>query len=238
MIISFITEAYYDLDFEYWFNLLGTTLTIDVLFILLIPLGLVSFGLNLISIFILNKSEFKSRPFYIYMRIYVLNGIALSLLIMTSFVYITKRIFNFTNDYPAIFYGCYIHVILTSAIYLNCNFYEICILFERILYFLPVRYQTRFKITQIKKLCMMLFIASFLISSPFFFMAFPDFIELKSSHTIRLYFTNVTPFSVSLAGQILTYIVYLLRDVLTLVIKIALNIFSVVLVKKYFKNFK
>jgi hypothetical protein len=228
------------MELDFWFNILGTSLTLDIFFILLVPLSLVANGFNLIALYVLEKESFNKSLFYSFMRVYVLNGIGLSFLIMTTFTYITKRIFDFTNSYPAAFYGCYIHVILTSSFYFNGSLLEICILIERVLYFLPVRYHQRFKSIGIYKLCVVFLFLSILVSTPFFFLANPDFIDVPLSETVikRLYFTNVTPFSATLVGEILTLTVYVIRDILTFIIKIALNLYSIILVRKYFQNLK
>lgn len=228
------------IDAQTFLNLLGSSLVLDIFYMLLIPLGLISFALNFISYKILQKKEFKARPFYIYMRIYALNNIAESVLIMTSFSYLTKEIFQFSNSYAAIFYGCYIHVIFTSTLYLNSNLLEICILIGRILFFLPVSY-IKYRFAKIKKLCLILLSISFLISLPFFFLMYPAYIDVRtgqSFQTKRMYFANFTPFAKSIGGQLQIYIIYIVRDVMTLIIKILLNSYSVFLVKNYLKNLK
>ena len=71
--------------------------------------------------------------------------------------------------------------------------------------------------------------SNFLITAP----AYVD-LNINNKTFIRSYFTKQTDFSVSTYGKIISYVIFFLRDCLTLVIKIYLNIVSVVLIKKYF----
>ena len=226
--------------FDYLVSRLTGAYIIEALLVYtLLPLSILSLVLNLISLKVLNKKEFVSSPFYGYLRAYALNSSALSLVLTTMPAFIANRSFNFLNEYANIFYGCFIYSPLVSILYLNSSLLEIFIVIERGLYFLPSRFK-RFKKVGVKTMCALMLALSFIISLPMFFLSYPEYIAIKLDEDTekRIYYWGVAPFSLSVFGQIVTILMYIMRDILTLVIKVVLNGASVYLVRNYINKLK
>jgi hypothetical protein len=232
------SETYHDQEF--WLNIVSHSRTLDYLYIYtLVPFFTVSLGLGLLSFFILTKKEFKNNSFFKHMRAYVLNSIFLFAILATTFVPITRRVFNFTNSYESLFYGCYFYLPLIAVFYLNSSLIEICIVIERLLYFLPSRYKM-IKKFGFKKYCLILQALSLLINLPNFFSSYPSFMDVKldSNTTFRAYYWGKTDFAQSPTGVVVLYLMYFVRDVLTLLVKIALNLKLIFMVRNYLSRIK
>lgn len=64
-------------------------------------------------------------------------------------------------------------------------------------------------------------------------------VKLNETETLRLYMWKNTQFSLSLAGEILNYANYFIRDILIFVLEIVLNVVSLITLKKHMsKKFK
>jgi hypothetical protein len=82
--------------------------------------------------------------------------------------------------------------------------------------------------------------ASLIINIPNFFLSEPFFIYIKLNDNtiIQKYMLKPTLFSSSSLGKLITYTMNFIRDILTLIIKIIINIYAVVLIRKYFYKVK
>ena len=236
---STINKTFLGLD--YWYNLLGSKPIFELIYVfVLTPLCFVAFLLNLLTFLIINKIKFKKSTFYSYTKFYLLNSAILSLILMTLFVSATYRIFDFTNSYGTIFYGCYIYYFFLPVFYLSNSFIEVLMVFERMLYFLPAKFK-RIKIEmELKKLCLLIFISSIIISLSDLFLFTPGRIqvELDQNTSFSIYFWNPTEFSNTLTYTIIGNLSHMLRDLVPLVLKIILNFISVKLMRKYFDRLR
>ena len=199
----------------------------------LTPLSIIAAILNLIAYFILCKSQFQTSTIFKYFRYNVLNSLIISLILATKIVTTIYK-FDFTNTYTASFYGNFFFGPFLAIFYFNGNLLDIFITIERILKIHPIE---KFKkIIKFKYFWLLLFFLSLVINIPNFFVTKPAFVDLyiNNKTLIRSYYTAQTDFSMSTIGIVLAYLIFFLRDCLTLIIKIYLNIFSVVLIKKYF----
>ena len=232
------TQTYPSLD--YWLNQLGSYLLSDYLYMYLITgLSLIAFGFNLVSWLVLQKSIIPSTGFYRFMKVYTLNGMVLSLILSSTFVTTSTRLFSFAISYEATFYSVYIYTPLLSAFYLNSSLLEIYLVIERMLYFLPERFK-RFRIVRFKKFCMSLFIISVLIILPNYFIYFPGHFDvpLDKSTVYRIHSISLTPFSETTAGKALAFLMYFIRDILTMIAKLVLNTILVIHVRRYLFKLK
>ena len=236
---STLNETYHGIDF--WFDFYSrSSHTIDLLyFYFFMPLSLLTFVVNSITLYVLNKQEFISSPFFTYIRIYTLNSIVISFNLIPTFIQGTYRVFRFTNSYSAIFYGCYVYNMILSTLYLYGSFLEILIVIERSLYFLPSKFKIM-KITNIRAFCLFLLLLSFIICLPVVLILYPAYsdVKLDQNTTYRIYYWGKTKFSETSFGNLLTYLMYFFRDILTLVVKIVLNVSCVIMVKNYLDRLK
>ena len=239
---SSFTQTIKSLD--YWFEAYGIPTALNKLYVyMLIPINIITLGIDLFSFVVLFKRPFLASIFYKYIKVYFLNSIIICLFLITAFVCITHGVFDFTNSYATLFYGCFFFAPLLSTFYLNGSLIEISMVIERCLYFLPPKYK-KIKVVSFNNYCLLLLIASGIINWPLYFILIPAYIDVAQKDldqitAFRIYYWAVnTSFSNTLHGNIILYILYFIRDILPLVTKIILNIFLVNLVKKYLKKLK
>ena len=229
-------ETFYPLD--YWFSLYGYPYITDAIFAYVTtPIWVLSLILSIFSLLILRKAPFYASNFFSYMRLYVLNCLILSVVSPTIVIGFTRKFFSITNTYEATFYNNYIFMTAEITLVLFSSCIEICLVVERILYFLPGKYM-RIKFLDFKKFFFILFIICLSINVPAMFLFEPAFadVQLNEKTTFRIWYPGIASFSYSLSGQILNYLVYLLRDILPMILKLILNALSIYLVRKYVKN--
>ena len=229
---------------DYWFEAYGIPSALNKFYVyMLLPMNVITLGIDLFSFFVLFKRPFLTSIFYNYIKVYFLNSIIICLFLITAFVSVTHGVFNFTNSYATLFYGCYIYGPLLSTFYLNGSLIEISMVVERCLYFLPPKYK-KIKVIGFNNYCLLLLLASAIINWPLYFILVPAYIDvpLKDFDQItafRIYYWGVnTSFSNTLYGNIIMYIFYFIRDILPLVTKIMLNILLVNLIKEYLNKLK
>lgn len=228
------------LSLDTWFNLFGQTKTFDYLFIgLQFPVCIVAFLFNLLTFSVMQKKAFLKSPFFKYMKCYTLNSIFLSLVLTTAFIPGTKRIFKFTNSYGSYVYGSYLYAFLVSTLFLNSSLLEIAMVAERALFFLPARFK-KIKIVRVYQFCFVFLALSVIVSLPMIVLFVPGHlvVPLDENTLVDIYFWNSSPFSLTFAGQVVANIMYFIRDIIGPILKLILNVFVVVLVKKYIKRIK
>ena len=201
----------------------------------LTPLSIMAAFMNIITYFILRQSQFKTSTIFKYLKYNVLNSLIISLILATKIISTVYK-FDFTNSYASSFYGNFFFGPFLAIFYLNGNLLDIFITIERILKIHPI--EKIKKIIKLKFFWLFLFILSLIINMPNFFITSPAFVDLNINNKtlIRSYFTQQTNFSISTIGKVVSFLIFLLRDCLTLIVKIYLNIVSVVLIKKYFSK--
>ena len=85
------------------------------------------------------------------------------------------------------------------------------------------------------KICITSFIFSLLLNFPTFFNWYTsaENVKLLDSSTHLIYYWAISDFSSSIYGKVITFIVFFIRDFFFLMIKINLNIMSVILIRKH-----
>ena len=204
----------------------------------LTPFSCISILMNLITYIILRKKKFQSSKIFTYLRYNAFNSLIISLLLLTRFTVISYNFFDFTNTYGALVYACYFFLPFLSIFYLNGNLLDIYITIERVHHLVPNNSLKR--IVNTKHFWLIIFMVSLIINIPNFFVSQPFYLyfKLNDNTIIRKYLAKPTVFSASNLGKLITYMIYFIRDILTLVIKIILNIYAVVLIRKYFYKVK
>ena len=231
------TESKSPYNLDYWLQYYGSTWTTDSLYLFaLTPMSLLSFIMNILAFIVLSKSSFGSAIIFRYLRLYVLNSSIISLLLATTFIFSSYRIFSFSNSYGTLFYGSYFHSPFLSIFYTFGGLLEIFITIERALTFMPDRGLK--KIINHKQFWLVLLILSVFINIPVFFVNYPgiDDVLLDTGLAHRFYYWGVTDFALSPAGVGITYALYSLRDVVSLLVKILLNVLTVHLIRKHFNR--
>jgi hypothetical protein len=224
------SEAYY--PYEVWLDLMGFTKLIDGMYTFVQPsIAVCGFLMNLISFRVLFGLQFKSIRLFKYLKVYILNSMAVCFISMFIFLS-TMRYINF-NSYLSIGYTVYIYVIIVNTGYFYGCLLDILIILEQIL-------TLKNKINIVNKyspfgFCLMAFLLCLLINLPYFFVFKPASLSVNLSESVSqiFYFVGQNEFSKSAIGKILILAVYLIRDFVTLAFEIILNLMSMVMLRKH-----
>ena len=103
-----------------------------------------------------------------YFQLYIFNSIIISLILVTTFISNSYRIFSFTNTYESITYGIYVFTPILTVLYFYGNLLDILIIIERTEKYLPAKYRYS-KRLEFNKICLTSFIFSILLNFPTFF---------------------------------------------------------------------
>ena len=220
-----------------WLSILGSTWLHEILYIsTLVPLSIASFVLNFISFRVLLKDSFLNSNYFLYFKIFTFNNLIISVLASTTFVYKAYRLFKFTNSYWAMFYGCYIHFPLVFIFYFYISLLEICMIIERINYFIPA-FLKNIRISNTSKSCGIFFLISILINLPLYFTFQPYHTDVKSENdsVVGVYFMK---YSFTPLVTVMVNTAVLIRDVFTLILKVVLSVITLMLVKRYMTKIK
>ena len=225
------------LTIDYWLSQFAYVWPLNTIYLFVIlPIGLIGFLLNLICFYILKHNDFNSARIYGYFRVITINSAMLCLAQASLFISLTHRYFQFSNTYEANYYSTVIYIPGSNVFLLYGSILDMCMSIER-----SSLFYIKFKVLvkpKPYKICFILFIISILIGLPYFFINCPVYYDapLDGNTFYRLWFWEITPFGRSMAGQILTYANFFIRDVLFLLAELALNIFTIVLFRNYFRN--
>ena len=160
-------EVSYSLDD--WYKIYGVTFGMDIGYVyVLVPVSLIAFGLNILTFIILLNKKFNLSIVYSYFRLYIFNSIIISLVLVTTFISNSYRIFSFTNTYESITYGIYVFTPILTVLYFYGNLLDILIIIERTEKYLPAKYRYS-KRLEFNKICLTSFIFSILLNFPTFF---------------------------------------------------------------------
>lgn len=222
---------------EFWLIQVGSTWFLDSLNIfIVIPISVLGFFLNILTFKILLKNQFFHSQIFNYMRVYTMGSLIMCLLSAPFFVFETYRFFDFTNSYETNAFGCYFLIPTQSALSFFNGLLCIAINLERVINFMPTL--DKFKNVSFSKICAVIFFLTVVINLPYYFIYYPSFsnVKLDTGADFRINYFALTEFGLTLTGQIISYVIYFFRDVLILGIELILNIWSIILLKRYLSN--
>ena len=228
-------ETYYSID--YWLTTYASTWVFDSIYLFAItPLGILGFISNILCFYILRNKEFENKSIFSYFKVISINSSFLCLVQATLFTSLTYRYFPFFNSYEANWYCTVIYLPVSNINLLFGSMLDICLSLERCSVF-SVRIKSFFK-PKVYKLSLALFAVSVLIGLPYFFVNIPHYYDWPIGKDLyyRIYSWTVTDFGESLAGEIITYLILIVRDLIFLIAETVLNLITLVLFSKYLKN--
>ena len=228
-------KFYFSKDF--WLTNFGSTWLIDSIYLFAIaPIGLFGFILNLLSFYVLMDKKFNNIKVYTFFRAVTINSAILNLFSASLFTNTSFRYLEFTNSYAATVYGCLVNYPISNVCYIFGSTLDIVISIERCSIFLA---RLKALLNHPPKVaCLVLFLISVLVGGPFFFIDTPNYfdVQLDARTNYRIWYWDLSMFGKSLAGKVLVFAGYFIRDVLFFVVELVFNVVSIVLFKKYFKN--
>lgn len=219
-----------------WIQVSGIVYSIDTLYIhVLAPISLVGLILNFVCLKILNKKEFSLNQLFSYLKLYVVCSLILCFGISLAFICTTNHAFEFTKTYAARFIGCYILIPVVTITYTYSSILDILITLERLYSFLP---QLKFIKAKLKwkPVSLISLIGCIIINIPFLISFKPTFIGSNESN--GYYYAGVSEFSQSYYGKAINGVVFLVRDMLTFIVDLILNIVLMILFKRHLNKRK
>ena len=230
-----LNDSYIQLSISNWLELFGSTYLHDFLYTyILTATSLTGFLLNLLSFCILLKKKFDKIPIFHYLRLYTLNSSIICLFLSSTFLGITYRLYEFTSAYQVYYYGFYVFVPFYSTFYMFNSFIDVYISLERLSLFLPKL--KKLNSFSWKPTCLIMFFASVIINIPIFFIfdkaSFSLILNDIEVHKIWSFI--LSDFALSFIGKVAQYVVFSIRDVLTMGFEIFINVLTIILMKKHF----
>ena len=223
-------QNHFFLTKQQWFEIIGSSLTIDNLILYLAtPFSLAGVLLNSISYYVLSSKKFESKVIFSQLRVYCLNSLLISLFLSTYFN-ITYNYFEVTNSFGFRAYTTKVYIpILTILDFFN-GFLDILISLERLLDFFPGAR----KINSLKS-CFVLMFVVVLITIPYFFVYSPAYfdVNLSETETFRLYCIGLSNFGQSLIGQVVNNVLFFIKDIVAFTIEVVLNMILIFLLRKH-----
>jgi hypothetical protein len=213
---------------------MGSTWSLDNFsFYPFVILGLIGLVGNIYSFVVFQSNDFNT-PLYKYLRVYVINNMAVCLLGTIHFVFSTFRILTWSNSHASLSYLAFFYVPIQTLCYVFGGLIDIFILLDRIATLSP-RAKKLIEKLEPYKVCALLFLASVVIEIPDDLGNMPSSVSLALSATqyFTAWFLNNTPFATSRLGVVIFYIMYIVRDLGGLLAQIALNLISLCLLKAH-----
>ena len=222
-----------------WLEKLGFTWLMDGLYIFLVaPFDLLGMLLNLISFIVLCRPVFNKIPLFSYLKVYFINSLLVNLIEFLVLFAHGYCILDFPNSPIISFFFVYLYVPFLNSSIMFGSFLDICISIERISHFTnKLNFMRKYSTL---KISLIMFGLSASIGSLYFFL-FQSFIlevKLNATTTFKIYYWKNSEFAQSLTGSLLTFSTYFLRDVLVLILETCLNISTVNMLKRHFRNKK
>ena len=218
-----------------WFEIFGYSLTLDSFILFLAtPVSLAGIILNSISFYVLSNKKFEFKIIFSYLRVYSLNSM-LMCLVLSTYISSTYNFFDLTNSFLSRAYTSKFYIPIVTILAFFSGFLDILISIERLLDFYP-----HIKKPTSLKSCFILMFVVIIITLPYFFIYYPAHIDvnLSQNETFRMYFIGLSDFGQSSIGQVVNYALFFIKDVLTFIVEIVLNVSIIVLLKKNLNKIK
>lgn len=228
------THFYYTVD--YMLSVIGTTLNFEYLYMCLnLPLGAIGFILNIICIVVIvtaRAPEFNN-PLYNYLLVYSINSAQINFINIFVFISNTPILFAWNNSYATQFFFHYIFTPLHMFGYFYSTMLDIFMALDRIVSMTP-SLRVYMKLTPYQA-CLVGLIVCIIVNFPIMLVFQPGSFTGRTSATttFTIWFPTTTVFSKTIAGKVITFTSYFVKDVLVLFIMIILSSISVHLLKKH-----
>lgn len=224
-----------DKDLNNFLESIGSYWILDFLYIyLLTPTTIAGFFLNILTLKILHNKKFKASLYH-YLKIYTFNSAMINLLSISSFMFMAKRIFLFTNNFMSSNFQCYVFLPLMANFLFVSAILDIIIGFEQIALF--KKKLKIFKKSQTHWVSTITFVVVLIFHLPYTALYKRSIASLNFNNTTHVVnFVDKTEFSSSPLGVVYLSLEFFIRDVVSMLILIIISIFSIFLMKKHFSR--
>jgi hypothetical protein len=226
------TDSY---SLDYWFDFFGIYKYADAVLLFFIPwFSFIGFILNLITFKVLLNEQFKGTKIFDYFKVYTLNSAFVCVVSVGNFLR-TKRFIDF-NSYLSMFFVKNILVPIDNTGYFYGSLLDILIILEQI--FILLNRGTFFSRCSAYLNSIVLFVICLIVNFPFFF-AFEIAtyaVKLIDGEIYTIYLIVPSEFALDQMGEIILWILYVLRDILTPMVQIICNLLLVVNLKRHLEK--
>jgi hypothetical protein len=124
---------------NFYLNVFGSTWSLEIIYLaIILPLSIIGFFLNILSIFIIVKIKKNNiNIIYNYFAIYCINSTLMMILVGPSFYYFTPRIIGLRLDLFAKIFNSYMANLFVPASFLFGRLFDILICYDRLTLFKP-----------------------------------------------------------------------------------------------------
>jgi hypothetical protein len=227
------TTEYHSLD--YWLDHYGSMWHQEITFLILLPIGLIGFILNLMALCVYQRREFETMPIYDYLRFYTANSAVICLLISTRFINRSRRFFNFANTSFAMNYFAHFYIPVLNFAYFYGSCLDILLTLDRIALF-SNEFQFFKVFKKPKKICIILMVISFLFTIDFWFLSSVSKVELKLNATQVFVMYHLA--SSRLNHDLAIHFTNLIVNIIPIIIEVPLNISTILLLRAYMRRRK
>ena len=185
---------------------------------------------NLLCFLIFNTNKFSKKKLYFFLKVYALNSLLVNSLQFFTFLAGILRITHLTNTFEYIAFKSYAYSPIVTTCYFFSGVLDSYILMERCSHFfskLKVLFQPSPRLA-----CFALFGACLLINSPYFFIK-KTTASSEFNSTFVVHHSVESSFGTSTFGRVLTFGVYFVRDIATLVSVVGWNVLLCVSVRTH-----
>lgn len=195
------------------------------------PISTISLLTNLLVIAILSARFFKRKAIYNYLRVSCLNSSVVSLIYVITFICDSRRYLAVSNSEFATYFRCYFKIPVINTCYFYGSVLDIVLAIDRLVEFTPIK--TDFRRMNSMLVSGGLFAVCLIINVPHFFVFEPrKSLEVLVSNvsgqlvnsTETFHFYAETQFATSDEGRMLLYVQKFVRDILTLIVLILINL--------------
>ena len=229
---------------ERFYMVIGSNWTFDSIYLFLIsPWSFLNFLLNIISFYILHqiKENSKSARLYTYLKVYIADCALMCFLGSFIFCTYSPRYFSFALGIIGRIFRCEIFNSVTTLLYFYSNILDIFITFERLS---QLSLNSKSYINKISpfKLCVIGFIGCLIFNSPSFFWNYIQSDEefyggaRDLANLEKFSYCGRTDFIKSNLGSILSLLMIIIRDFITLIFEIIFDILSILYYRQFLRK--
>lgn len=209
----------------------GSTPLYDVIFIGAFPLlGSLAILGNLLSHHIFSARYFQQKPLYTYLRLCCLNSSLVCFVYAIAFVCDSRRYLPLANTEFATYFRCYFKIPFLNTFYFLGSVLDNVLAVDRLVELTTLK--ARFRQLNPKRVSVLLVLACVVINAPYVLVFEPkkkQIFTAASNHTEYFYFYGESEFALSHVGYIFKNIQSFIRDILTLIVLVVINLITLCL---------
>lgn len=219
----------------------GSTPLYDSIFLFVFPpLSLASLASNILAYKVMRARYFQKKDLYTYLRVSCLNSSIINLIYAITFICDSRRFVSIANTQFATYFRCYFKIPLLNLCYFYGCVLDIAVAFDRMIELTMLKH--KFRRINSNLICALLGLFCLTVDWSYVLEFEPKSKEIvityqnQSNRTEIFYYYGKSAFALSFKGQILNKTLLFVRDILTLVILIGLNVATLIRLR-FYSNF-